>query len=287
MAEIPVERLSRFAHEHSSALVYCGFGLLVFIASLAATFPYAATLSDLLRPANLRFSSSGQGISFPLGAALRDVRLASLEPDSQFEVESSKVTLAPALGALLLGEPGLRVHARLYGGALRATLYRNGTRVGVSFIASGMGLARMTPLRRMGGHLLGRVSGGGWAEFESGNPSAMSGDFEFRATDFTMRIADGVAPVRLGTLTVVIRLARGGALQIKSLTGSGPDGTIQGQGTITVGADARESRIALALMLQPSVEGRRRLGVLFSLLPHPPDSRAYLLSGPLTSPSIS
>jgi type II secretion system protein N len=287
MAELPAERLGRFAREHSSALIYCGFGLLVFIASLAATFPYVATLSALLKPANLRFSASGQGISFPLGAALQDVRLASLEPDSQFEVESSRVTLAPALGALLLGEPGLRVRARLYGGRVRATLYRSRTRVGVSFIASGIGLARVAALRRMGGHLLGRVSGGGWAEFDSANPSAMNGDFEFRAKDFTMQLADGMAPMRLDTVTAVMSLMHNGALRIKSLTGSGPDGTIQGQGTIMLGGDAQDSRIAFALALRPSDEGRRRLGVLFSLLPHPPDARAYLLSGPLLSPSIS
>ena len=287
MAETAAERLARFAREHSSALMYCGFGLLIFVSSLAATFPYAETLSALLRPANLRFSSAGQGISFPLGAALKDVRLDSLEPGSQFEVQSPRVTLAPALGALLLGEPGLRVRARLYGGRVRATLYRDKTRVGLSFIASGIGLARMALLRGMGGHLLGRLSGGGWAEFDSENPSATSGDFEFRTTDFTLRIADGVAPIRLDTMTAIMSLTHGGALRIKSLAGSGPDGTIQGQGTIVLGADARDSRIAVALMLRPSDEGRRRLGVLFSLLPHPPDSRAYLLSGSLLSPSLN
>jgi hypothetical protein len=88
-------------------------------------------------------------------------------------------------------------------------------------------------------------------------------------------------------MTAIMSLTHGGALRIKSLAGSGPDGTIQGQGTIVLGDDARDSRIAVALMLRPSDEGRRRLGVLFSLLPHPPDSRAYLLSGPLSSPSIS
>jgi len=43
--------------------------------------------------------------------------VVSLEPASSFKIESPDVTLAPALGALLLGEPGVRVHAQLYGGA--------------------------------------------------------------------------------------------------------------------------------------------------------------------------
>ena len=48
-----------------------------------------------------------------------------------------------------------------------------------------------------------------------------------------------------------------------------------------------QSRIDFALTIEPSAEGLRRLGVLFGLLPHPPDARAYLLSGPLLAPSIS
>src|SRR5512146_2917018 len=133
MAEGLGARVGGFAQEHRNAIVYAAFGAAVFIASLAATFPYAATLTALLRPLSLGFSSSGQGLSLPLGAALSGVRVVSLEPTARFELESSRVTLAPALGALLLGEPGVRVHARLYGGALGATVYRNGARIGVNF----------------------------------------------------------------------------------------------------------------------------------------------------------
>ncbi len=280
-------QLGGFAREHRSAIIYSAFGAAVFIASLAATFPYAATLTALLRPLSLGFSSSSQGINLPLGAALSDVRVVSLQPSSPFEIESPDVTLAPALGALLLGEPGVRVHAQLYGGALRATVYRKGAETGVSFKLSDMGLARMAALRAFGGNVLGRISGGGWAELASNDTAATTGEFNFRTADFTIQVAEGFAPIRLGKVVGSLKLARGGALRVSKLSGHGPDGAIQGQGTIRLGPDARHSRIDFALMIEPSAEGRKRLGVLFGLLPHPPDARAYLLSGPLLTPSIS
>ena len=280
-------RLGGFAREHRNAIVYSAFGAAVFIASLAATFPYAATLTALLRPLSLGFSSSSQGISLPLGAALSDVRVVSLEPASPFEIESPDVTLAPALGALLLGEPGMRVHARLYGGALGATVYRKGAAIGVSFALRDMGLARMAALRGLGGNVLGRISGGGWAEMVGNDTAAATGELDFRTADLTLRVAEGFAAIRLGKLEGTIKLARGGALRVSKLSGHGPDGAIQGQGTIRLGPDAGQSRIDFALTIQPSVEGRKRLGVLFGLLPHPPGPQPYMLSGPLLTPSIS
>jgi len=241
-------RLGGVARAHRGAIVYSTFGAAVFVASLAATFPYAATLTALLRPLRIGFSSSGQGISLPLGAALSDVRLVSLEPASPFEIESPGVTLAPALGALLLGEPGVRVHAELYGGALRATVYRRGAAIGVSFKLSDMGLAQVVAMRGLGGNVIGRISGG----------------------------VEGS-----------LKLAPGGALRVNRVSGRGPDGEIEGHGTIRLALDAAQSQINLAVTITPSAEGRTRLGVLFGLLPHPPDARSYLLSGPLSAPSIS
>jgi type II secretion system protein N len=272
---------------HLRALGYAGFGAAVFLASLAATFPYAATLSALLKPLSLSLSSSGQGFSPPLGAALSDVRLVSIEPSAPFEVESSNVTLAPAFGALLFGEPGVRVHARLYGGALRATVYRNGAGVGLSFTLSDLGLARMAALRGLGANVLGRLSGDGWAQLESNDPMAASAQIDFHAADLTVRVARGFAPIRLGAVRGSLKLARG-AIQVTRLDGRGPDGMLAGRGTVRLGPDAAQSNLDLRLVIEPSPEGRKRLGVLFGLLPHPPGPRQpYVLTGPLLAPSIS
>lgn len=276
-----------FVREHLRVLVYAGFGLAVFVVSLAATFPYAATLSALLTPLSLRLSSAGEGFSPPLGAALNDVRLLSIEPAAPFEVESSHVTLAPAYGALLLGEPGVRVHAQLYGGALRVTVYRRGGRIGLSFSLSDMGLARIAALHALGGSVLGRLSGDGWARLEGNDPMAASAQLDFRAADLTISVARGFAPIRLGAVNGSLSLAHG-ALEVARLDGHGPDGVLAGRGTVRLGPDAARSKLDLRLTLEPSPAGRSRLGVLLRLLPHPPGPREpYVLTGPLLSPSIS
>ena len=287
MADGIGRRLGGFARAHRGAIVYAAFGAAVFIASLAATFPYAATLAALLQPLRIGFSSSGQGISLPLGAALSDVRLVSLQPASPFEIESPGVTLAPALGALLLGEPGVRVHAQLYGGALRATVYRRGAAIGVSFKLSDMGLAQLAALRGLGDNVIGRISGGGWAELTANDTGSATGELDFRTVNLTIRVAEGFTPIRLGQVEGALKLAPGGALRVKRLSGRGPDGKLEGHGTIRLGLDPAQSHIDFAFTLTPSAEGRTRLGVLFGLLPHPPDARSYLLSGPLLTPSIS
>jgi type II secretion system protein N len=287
VADGVANRLGGFARAHRGAIVYSAFGAAVFIASLAATFPYAATLTALLRPLRIGFSSSGQGISLPLGAALGDVRLVSLEPAAPFEIESPSVTLAPALGALMLGEPGVRVHAQLYGGALRATVYRRGAAIGLSFKLSDMGLAQVAAMRGLGGNVIGRISGGGWAEMVANGTGAATGELDFSTANLTIRVAEGFAPIRLGKVEGSLKLAPGGPLRVNKVSGHGPDGEIEGHGTIRLDPNAAQSQINLVFTITPSAQGRTRLGVLFGLLPHPPDARSYLLSGPLLTPSIS
>jgi type II secretion system protein N len=286
MADDVSARLLVFVREHLRLIGYSFFGGAIFIATLVATFPYAATLSALLKPLNLSLSSSGQSISLPLGAALSDVRLISLQPQDPFEVESPDVTLAPALGALLFGEPGVRVHARLYGGALRATVYRQSAAVGITFSVSDMGLARLAALRSMGADVLGRLSGRGQAQLAENDPMASTGEVDFRTTDLTIRVAQGFVPIRLGSVEGNLTLDRG-ALRIAKLNGNGPDGTIVGNGVVRLGPEAQQTIVDLRLVIEPSVEGRKRLGVLFGLLPHPPGPQPYVLTGPLLSPSIS
>jgi type II secretion system protein N len=287
MPEQIVARAMAFVRAHLRAFGYGAFGAMVFLVSLVATFPYTATLSALLEPLSLSLRSSSQGFSLPMGAALSDVRLASIQPSAPFAIESPNVTLTPAFGALLLGEPGVRVHARLYGGAVRATIYRRGGGLGLSFDMNGVGLARITSLHEFGAKVLGRLSGSGWARLASNDPAAASAQINFHAAELTIRVARGFVSIRLGDVTGALSLARG-ALEVTRLDSHGPDGMLHGHGTIRLGPDPAQSRIDLQLVIEPTIAGRRRLGVLFGLLPHPPGPhQPYVLTGPLIAPSIS
>jgi type II secretion system protein N len=272
--------------EHLRTVGYATFGVAAFVIALAVTFPYAATLSALLRPLDVSLSSSGQSISLPLGASLSDVRLVSTQPASQFEVDSPYVTLAPTLGGLLLGQPGVRAHAQLYGGALRATVYRRSREIEVSFSLDHMALERLAALRATGAEVLGRLSGWGRAQLAANDPMAASGEIEFQTADLTISVARGVAPIRLGKVEGTLTLDRG-ALNITQLNGHGPDGVIDGRGSLMLGPDARRSSLDLRIIIEPSAEGRARLGMFFGLLPHPPGPKPYILTGPLLNPSIS
>src|SRR5581483_3409104 len=239
----------------------------------------------LLQPFSLSLSSAGQGFSPPIGAALSDVRLVSTEPSAPFELESSSVTLAPAFGALLLGEPGVRVRAHMYGGALHATVYRKGAGIGLSFSLSDVGLARIAVLHSLGANVLGRLSGDGWAQLAGNDPKGARAQIDFHAADLTIRVARGFAPIRLGAVKGSLRLARG-ALEVTRLDGRGPDGIVSGRGTVRLGPDAAQTDVDLRVTIEPSPAGRTRLGVLFGLLPHPPGPhQPYVLTGPLLRPS--
>jgi len=152
---------------------------------------------------------------------------------------------------------------------------------------SDVGLARIAAVRALGANVLGLISGGGWIELAASDPAATSGELDFHTSDLTLQVAEGFTPIRLGKVEGSLKLARGGALRVSKLSGHGADGEIQGHGTIRLGPDAGQSRIDFALTIEPSDEGRKRLGVLFGLLPHPPGLQPYMLSGPLLTPSIS
>ena len=67
--------LRKFVHEHTTALAYTAVGVLLFFASLLATFPYADTLTGVLAPMGLRLTMRDQGLSFPFGIRMDGVML--------------------------------------------------------------------------------------------------------------------------------------------------------------------------------------------------------------------
>src|SRR6266851_8396140 len=103
-----------FLRRRRAIIGYAVLGALLFVAFLAASFPYGDTLTSILAPYKLKVVYQSQHMSAPIGAALINVRLISTaDPSGQALVQSSEVRLAPTIGSLFFGRPGLNVRADL------------------------------------------------------------------------------------------------------------------------------------------------------------------------------
>src|SRR2546421_5234407 len=111
--------------DHLLELAYAAAGLLLFLIFLLASFPYADALTGVLSPLGLSITNSGQQFAFPIGVRLNRVRVIDGSADHPL-LESDSMRVSPALMALLLGSPGVVVHADLYGGALKFRARKSG-----------------------------------------------------------------------------------------------------------------------------------------------------------------
>ena len=273
--------------EHLLPVAYGLWAALLFVVFLAGTFPYQETLGAILTPFRLRVSSEDQGMSLPLGADLKDVRLSSIFGSTGAPLlQVSDLTLAPALGSLLLGRPGLNLHADVYEGHLRATVRRHQGEVEVNFDAHDLNLESYRALARIGASLGGLISGTGSLTLGESGLSAGSGSVELSGKGLTLKLGKGLPPIALADCKGTLRLEQG-VLKIEQLEGTGPDLNLHASGDITLAPELENSMLDLKLQLEPTASGRARIGLLMGLLPRPPDSEPYELRGPILSPSFS
>lgn len=288
MAELAQELLSaEFWRGHLLAISYAGLGLLVFFVILAANFPYGDALSSLLAPFNLALTYTDHRARLPIGAELDGVRLSNtLAPGSPPLLDGANVTLAPTLGSLLLVRPGIHLKAELYGGFLSLVLYHISDGVGVGVDATSLDLSRYDMLVRMGVNAHGFLSGNGAAALPGADPMLGNGRVHLKLTHFTLRIMRGLPTLRFGDLDGSAHLDHG-VVTVDSLDATGGDFTISATGTIRLAADLPESLVDLRVKLQPTPAGRRRLGLLLQMLPHPPGAQPYVIRGRAAAPAIS
>jgi type II secretion system protein N len=262
-------------------------GALLFVAFLAASFPYGDTLASILAPYNLKVVYQSQHMSAPIGAALINVRLISTaDPSGQALVQSSEVRLAPTIGSLFFGRPGLNVRADLYGGTVSASIHRKGAMVDLSFAIRSVSLEDSDPLHELGALMSGHISGAGSAEISDDEIAQDTGQLALSADDLSVSVMSGFPPIRLGALTGNVRLVDG-TLKISGVEGHGADVNLKADGTVELAQNVADSAIDLKVFLDPTPEGRARLRLFLGFLPHPPGSAPYLVRGPLAAPSIS
>lgn len=268
--------------------LYGAVGAVLFLVFLAATFPYSDAVSNVLAPLGLRMTCQDQHAAVPLGAQLRDVVVSSAsgQPGARTVLESSLVRLTPALGALILGRPGFRIHAQMYDGEVDATVYRAGDLIRLDFDASGLNLERYPMPRGLGTRLDGDISGSGTASLNASDPLHNSADLKLSARSLSFTLAVGMPPIEVGELRGSLKLDHG-VLVIEHLESHGKDFALTASGTVALADDLGQSQANIKFTLAPTESGRQRLGFLLSLLPHQPDSRPYALTGPIVMPSIS
>ena len=266
---------------------YVTFGAALFITFLADMFPYGETISAMLKPLNLRLVYREQRMHFPIGAKLADVNLLSTSGPYQTVVRSPDVILAPTIGSLLLGRPGLRVRAQIYGGSVGATIYQRKTSASVDFTMASLSLALVEPLRQLNVQLGGTLSGAGTAEMiENADLSRDAAQLALEGADITIKALDGLPPIRLGAVAGVAALSDG-RITLNSLEAHGDDAAISARGTIQLAPEPAESIVDLTVALTPTPAGRDRFGMLIGMLPHPPSRGPYYISGPLMAPSMN
>jgi type II secretion system protein N len=261
-------------------------GVLVFLAFLAASFPYADAISSMLAPLNLKLTYDAQHMSPPIGAELENVRLVSTAPGSAaLLLQSPAIRLAPTLGSLILGRPGLRLRADLYGGVIRATVLRRGALVNVNFDLRGLDLHASDALRQFGTSLSGNVSAIGAAEVRSPDLPDDAGNLSLDGENVAVHVGD-FPPLHLGAIQGVLRLS-GGTVTLTDVTANGEDLALEAAGSIQLAADLADSTLELHVSLHPTSAGRDHFGLFINMLPHSPAEGPYLVSGPILSPSIS
>ena len=274
-----------FLREHATRIGYAAIGVLVFFAFLLATFPYADTLSGLLAPMGLRLSSRDQGISFPYGIRMDGVMLDSQAVARPF-FQSEKLRVTPALLSWLMGSPGVRINADAYGGSFDLRARRIGDATELSFSGADLHLESYPALRAMGVNLGGIIAGDGDAYISQDDVSADHGMIHLTASGASYRMFPGTPPLKLGSLTAIIKLEQG-KVTIEQLESHGGDLTLSGRGVIELQPNLPDSEVAIKFQLTTTPVGRERLGFLLNFLPHPPNSTPYFLHGTLGAPGLS
>jgi type II secretion system protein N len=274
-----------FVHRHAAKVAYAAMGVLVFFAFLLATFPYTDTLTGVLEPMGLRFSSHGQGMSFPFGVRMDGVMLDSQVDGRQF-FQSDRLSVTPALLSWLMGSPGVRISADAYGGNFVLHAHRIGNATELTFSGADLHLESYPALHAMGVNLGGIISGNGDAYIAQDDIAADHGNIHLIASSASYRMFAGSPPLKLGDLTAIVKLDNG-KVTIEQLESHGGDLTISGRGVIELQPNLPDSEVAIKFQLATTPVGRERLGFLLNFLPHPPNSTPYFLHGTLGAPGLS
>ncbi len=275
----------KFFRANAMRFAYAAIGVTVFLAFLIATFPYNDTLTRVLAPTGLRLSSRDQGMNFPFGVRIDDVMLGSKDGGPPV-FQSERLRVTPVLLAWLMGSPALHIKADAYGGNFTIRAQRLGEFTQLRFEGANLRLESYPALSAIGLNFGGRLSGAGDASISPDNLMADRGTIHLSASDATYRVFTGMAPLKLGILTAIVKLDSG-KVTIEQVESHGGDVSVSGRGVIELDPNLPDSEVAIRFQLELTPAGREQMGFLLNFLPHPPNATPYFLHGTFMSPGLS
>jgi type II secretion system protein N len=283
---------------------YGMFAVILFLAFVIASFPYADSISSLLAPMRIKLVFQKQAMSFPMGARLQNVKLISLANDHSL-LRSSDVTVSPGLAWFFIGRVCLNVRANIFGGVVDATVRQRARTTTIDFELESLKLAWMSaggaePKVRsktknvgdssnpfgLGQVLSGEISGRGSAQLIGPDIMVASARMILYGRNIRALLVNGMRPLELGMVRAALVIEQGIAT-VQNVKVNGADGDLEADGEIQLAPDISNTTAQLTISLRPSTQARAAFGFLLNLLPHPPNEGPYHLEGVLSSPSLS
>lgn len=254
--------------------------LLAFLVGIHLFFPVAAVQQWLTGAIHARASLTLQIEQLSVSPVFTLVgRQATVVFDNaaQPPIAIEEFRLKPYWRSLLAGDPGLTVNAALLQGQVDATIHRSGA---LALHAQGVQLKALPVGREAQVLVSGTIVDG---LLQGTFPATKSSENHIRIELDNVSMTVAGQPLALGRLSVQ-GSGQGNTLRISTLTASGGDLTVTGNGTLLLGATAAASRISLDLNLRPAPA----FAALFDLIARKQPDNSYRLrvNGSLASPAL-
>jgi len=276
----------------------CGVALV--IVCVLATFPYeqlqARVLAELSRGSGLAVSAAQWSLAWPLGLEWRELALTGPH-GPRLQVARLLISLLP--GSLLEGRPSVAVKAEISGGAngprgqlTSRGILRSWSRPALVHLT---GTLEQVDLGRLGVPALKRgllrvELDQRWREPEgpvsAGHVRPTDGRWQVEVAEVQLE-AVPLGPVTLpsvGLSTLKGRLeCREAACRVELLEGRGPDGTLNGSGTLVLRTPLPQSELTLSVTIVVSPEFALRASAAGFALASPGLPINVTLKGPVSN----
>ena len=298
-AELTLGQPSAWASSVRTILLWCAVGLALTMLFFLLTFPFEAVQARLLaqieRGTGAKVQVDTWHVAWPLGLEWKNVQI-SMRDQQVFRLARIEAVLSP--NDALHGTPVAELSFWLEDKGEPAALHTRTVFTGWNFQGAALveGAAERVELAKLigapirGGRLKGRFQFSGTLSTQTGTVAIGDGELTVDATDVAVepisaqggRMPDWGLAVVHGKVTCAT-----GVCRVVELRGNGPDGSVTGNGQVTLARSLDEARLDLSLTItcSPSLSQRMAAAGGFPLPPGAPIT--VRLVGPVVRPQLS